>query len=102
MSNYTSIFNQYKTSENIDFLMLNRKIEFPSDMSLDIYDKKMVTDNIPWTILSYQLYDSISYWWILAKLNPSSIFFAKEGSTIFYLKKKYLKEVLNFIGIDDE
>lgn len=78
MSNYSSIFNLYKTTENIDFLMLNRKVEFPNDKSLEIYSTKTITDNIPWTILSYQLYDSIDYWWILTKLNPGSMFFAKE------------------------
>ncbi|MBQ7820511.1 MAG: hypothetical protein IJ341_12555 [Bacteroidales bacterium] len=78
MKNYSKIFNLYTTKENKEFLMLNRKIEFPSDHSLYIYGKKIVTDNIPWTILSYQIYGTIDYWWILTKLNPSSIFYAKE------------------------
>lgn len=78
MKSYSSIFNLYQTKEGQDFLMLNRKIEFPSDMTLYIYDTKVINDNIAWTILSYQLYETIDYWWILAKLNSSSIFYAKE------------------------
>ena len=96
--NYTSIFRQYKTEENIPFYLLNKRVVFPADKSLDIYDSIYVTSDTPWTILSYQLYDSIEYWWILCSINPSSIFYAKEGDTIHYIKRQYIRTILENLG----
>lgn len=97
MKNYTKIFNLYSTKEGIPFYMTNRRIEFPSDRKLFIYDSKIITDNTPWTILSYQLYNSISYWWVLCSLNPEYPFYAPGGSNITYIKPRYLNDILSNI-----
>jgi hypothetical protein len=97
MEDYTRIFNLYNTAENINFLMLNKRIEFPSDKTLFIYDKLLVNDNIPWTVLSYKLYGNMNYWWVLSSLN-NGIFYAVEGETITYIKKDYLDDILGAIS----
>lgn len=97
MEDYTRIFNLYNTAENINFLMLNKRIEFPSDKTLFIYDKLLVNENIPWTVLSYKLYGNMNYWWVLSSLN-NGIFYAVEGETITYIKKDYLDDILGAIS----
>lgn len=97
MKNYTSIFSHYKTSENIPFLLTNRRIVFPDDMTLDLYGKTYVSADTPWTILSYTLYNTIDYWWILCSLNKSFIFYAEDGKEIYYVKPEYLDLILNSI-----
>lgn len=92
--NYTEIFNKYKTKEGKLFYLINKSIAFPEDKSLAIYDKKIVSDNTPWTVLSYDLYDKIDYWWILCSINKSSIFYAKDGDTVYYIKPEYLSLIL--------
>lgn len=94
---YSKIFNTYKTSENIPFLLLNRSVAFPEDRTLDLYDSVFVSSDTPWTILSYKIYGTIEYWWILCSLNKSSIFYAPEGDTICYVKPEYIELVLNTI-----
>lgn len=97
MENYTDIFKTYNTSEGIPFYLLNKRIEFPDDRGLFIYNSILMDTDIPWTLLSYRLYGDIKYWWLLCSLNKSSIFYAKEGSTIFYIKPEYLTLILSKI-----
>lgn len=92
-----NIFNNYTTYQGIPFLFLNRSITFPSDYSLDIYQYKNVDDDYPWTIMSYKLYGSIDYWWILSALNKDMKFYAKRGTTIRIIAPNKLKTVLKYI-----
>lgn len=95
MNSYTSIFRQYTTSENIPFMMLNRRVVFPDDRSLPIYSKKLITSDTPWTILSYQIYGKIEYWWILCALNDNNMYYAREGSLITFVKPEYISTIEN-------
>lgn len=94
---YDDIFNYYTSSENIPFYILDRRIEFPADRTLPIYGKKYINVDTPWTVASYSIYNDIQYWWILCALNPGSIFYAKEGEEIYYIKEEYLSHILNNI-----
>lgn len=98
MNDYTQIFNQYFTSDNKKFLMLNRKIEFPSDHDLYIYEKITITDDIPWTNLSYKLYGLIDYWWVLCRLNPNYTFYAPADTEVLTIKKEWLFKILNTLN----
>ena len=97
MSTIDKIFNQYTTSEGVPFYFLNKSVFFPEDESLDIYQFIHADEDIPWTILSYQLYDSISYWWVLSSLNKTSKFYAKRGEIIKIIKPSYLSKVLQHV-----
>jgi hypothetical protein len=93
--NYTEIFNKYRTKEGKLFYLLNRSVSFPEDKTLAIYDTKVITENTPWTILSYNIYDKIDFWWILCSINKSSLFYAKDGDIIYYIKPEYISLILN-------
>lgn len=95
---YSDIFRKYNTKEEIPFFLLNKRVEFPSDRSLYIYASKLVGTNTPWTILSYQIYGTIEYWWVLCALNPASVFYAKEGEYIHYIKPEYLDIIITSIS----
>jgi hypothetical protein len=94
---YDKIFNQYLSKEGIPFYLLNKRIIFPEDKTLDIYGSLYLASDTPWTNLSYQLYDTIDYWWILCSINTSSIFYAKEGDVIHYIKPEYLNFIFSNI-----
>ena len=89
MKTYENIFNQYLTKEEIPFYLLNKRIIFPDDKTLDIYGSMYITTDTPWTNLSFQIYDTIDYWWILCSINPSSVFYAKEGELVYYISKSH-------------
>lgn len=95
---YSQIFNHYETSEGIRFTLKNRRIHFPDDKTLPIYGKAHIGTNTPWTILSYNIYGTIDYWWLLNDLNDSMVFYANGGSDIWFILPKYLSNVLNAIN----
>jgi hypothetical protein len=96
MPEYQSIFKTYNTSENIPFKMFNKRVIFPEDKSLPLYGIKFVAANTPWTILSYQIYGSINYWWILNSLNAeNNMYYAQEGTSVFYIKPEYIAYIEN-------
>lgn len=97
MNDYKDIFKVYRTTENIPFLMLNRRIVFPDDKTLDIYGRKYIASDTPWTVLSYQLYGTIQYWWVLCALNEYNMYYCKEGSYLTYVKAEYIPLILNSI-----
>lgn len=98
MSNYQSIFETYISSENIPFKLLNKRVIFPDDLSLPLYAFKTITSNTPWTVLSYQLYGTIDYWWILCALNKNNnIYYAQDGTTVVYVKAEYIPFIENNI-----
>lgn len=90
------IFNQYETSEGIPFYLLSKSIHFPED-DKSLYKYLYISENVPWTILSYQLYGTLNYWWVLSSLNKNQPFYAKKGYTIKFIDKSTLEEILSFI-----
>lgn len=98
MIKYSNIFKSYTTYEGEPFYSLNRTVIFPNDDTLEIYDKYYIQDNTPWTILSYQLYGTIDYWWVLCALNKGQVFYAEEGKEILIIKKDYIEEVTSKIN----
>lgn len=96
MKSLTSIFNNYRTSEGVPFYLLSKSVSFPSNND-DIYGYMYVAENIPWTILSYQLYDTIDYWWVLSNLNSNSPFYAKKETNVKYIDKETLENILKYI-----
>ena len=97
MSSYKDIFNDYKTVEGIPFKLFNKRIVFPEDKNLSIYAYTNITADTPWTILSYQIYGTIEYWWILCALNEYNMYYEREGTSVVYIKEEYLQAILNSI-----
>ena len=93
----TKLFNNYKTEEGEDFINLSRKIVLPEKNDSDSYEEYFVGDDVAWTILSYQLYGSIDYWWILSELNQSNIFYAAGDTSITIIKKDYINILIQAI-----
>lgn len=47
--------------------------------------------------MSYKLYNSINYWWVLSSLNPQYKFYAKRGEIIKIIKPESLSAVLQYV-----
>lgn len=96
MKNLSSIFNTYTTVEGVPFYLLSKSVSFPVD-NQDIYSYIYVAENIPWTIMSYQLYGTIEYWWVLSSLNQDSPLYAKKETEVKYIEKETLETILKYI-----
>jgi hypothetical protein len=97
MKNISQLYNGYYTSEGIPFLNLSKSVVFPEDDSLDIYDFYYADDDLAWTIVSYKLYGTIDYWWVLTSLNKSMIFYAERGTEILIIHPNSIENILRKI-----
>lgn len=95
--NYSDLFYLYYTIEDIPFTLKNSSITFPEEKDFPLYQIKYISSNIPWTILSYQIYGTIDYWWILCTLNRSHIFYAKENTEIRIINPDYIEDIITTI-----
>ena len=95
--NYTKIFNEYDTQEGVPFYLLSRSVTFPNDDGLEIYDTVYCDEDLAWTVVSYKLYGTIDYWWVLSALNKNMKFYAKAGENIRIIKPNKLEEVLSYV-----
>lgn len=92
------IFNSYITTQGIPFYNLSKSITFPQDQSLDIYMYFYNAEDTPWTILSYKLYGSINFWWVLSALNKNFPFYAPKQGVIKAIEPSHIGELLTFIN----
>lgn len=98
---YSDIFNVYYTeNNNIPFFNILKKIQLPDDKTSELYTTYIVPYNMPWTSLSYLIYNDLTYYWLIQlantdkKLNP---LFAEVGTKIFIIKPEYLSLVTETI-----
>lgn len=99
MTNYSDIFNRY-TNNNFRFYLLSRSVIFPDDKTLDIYRRHFVTEDTAWTVLSYEIYGTIDYWWVLCAINKADdeVFYAPSGQYVYYIREDALPNLLNQIS----
>ena len=101
---YENIFkvNLIDTKGNdLYFYNLLNKVVFPENISDEIIDTITLQGDLPWTTLSYKLYNTINLWWTVYLLNkPDYIFKAKAATEYKYIKPGAMKAVLQQISIN--
>jgi len=81
---------------------LLNKVIFPDNLDSDLIDEVVVHGDKPWTMLSFELYDTIDLWWTVYLLNkPDYIFMAKAGTTYKYIKPGVMANVLQQLTISE-
>ena len=65
---YENIFKLAKQDKYF-FYNLSRKINFPSDVSDQIYFETYVNGNVPWTTFANQVYGDQNLWWLICLTN---------------------------------
>lgn len=96
---YSEIFNKYNIN-GAYFNNILKKIQLPSDKTSEIYEVYTIPSDIPWCLLSYMLYNSIDYYWLIllansdTKLNP---LYGKAAQKIYIIKPEYLNDILDAI-----
>lgn len=82
----------------MQFYNISKSVKFPDDQSLDIYDTMYIDQNIPWTVLSWKIYNTIDYWWVLNNINLNNgKFYAEKQSTIKFIKPQVIDDILTLI-----
>lgn len=68
-----------------------------SDELLCYFDLYVVKENDWWENISYHVYNTVEYWWVIAMFNRAENPFEAlvPGEKIYILKQEYLQIVLN-------
>ena len=91
----------YETGEK-DFLYYNilKKIKLPEQMDDQLFNETVYPQELPVTTLSYQIYGTTYLWWLIMVVNsidnPQKI---APGTTIRYVKKQFLKPLIDSIKL---
>lgn len=99
---YENIFNVYSDSDIGYFYNLLKTVNFPSDLSSDVYDIYVIEPTDTWPLISWKMYNSIFLWWVLCSVNNISnpLKFPSPGTEIKIIKTRYLQTILNNIRIE--
>lgn len=95
---YENLFNMYEvTNSNSDsyaFYNILNKSALPNDIDDSIYDYYRIEYDIPLTILSYNIYNDISLWWLIMLVNKldNPVINLQQGSIIKVVKPQYVPE----------
>ena len=92
--NVNVINNESRDSTHYFYNTLN-KVSLPANLDSSVYDKVTINYDTPWTSLSYNIYNTISLWWLLVLVNkPDYIFMAKGGKEYTIIKPAVVDQIL--------
>lgn len=102
LERYENIFKTFTVDKtNADryyFYNILGKISIPKQLNEELLDTIKLNTRLPWTTLSYKIYNTQYLWWLVFLLNkPENIFFAEAGIEYKYVLPGYLNLVLDNI-----
>lgn len=102
LERYENIFKTFtvdkSNSDRYYFYNILGKISIPKQLNEELLDSIKLNTRLPWTTLSYKIYNTQYLWWLIFLLNkPENIFFAEAGIEYKYVLPGYLNLVLDNI-----
>jgi hypothetical protein len=96
---YENIFKVHvKGDENFHFYNILKKIKLPEDLNEEVFEFVKYSSALPLTTLSYRIYGTTYLWWLIMIVNnitnPLKI---ESGTKIRFIKKPFLKIILQSI-----
>ena len=99
---YENIFKLYTVEKdnNSSYYYYNilNKVVIPDSIDQSLLGTIDLDRKLPWTTLSYKLYNTIQLWWLIVLLNkPSNIFYASAGTQYKYILQSNIDGILTDI-----
>jgi len=94
---YENLFNVYQNESQQYFYNLLSKVNFPENISEEYYTIYTVgNDSVPYTLISYRVYNTISLWWLICAVNQitNPVCFPAPNTQLKILSPQYVREVL--------
>lgn len=98
---YENIFKLYTNENKEYFYNLLTSITIDSDViAQEAYYNKTVIKRMPWTMISFDEYNTMYLWWLICIINKidNPLDYADVGTTLKMLKPEYIPLVLNEIN----
>lgn len=90
-------------NEKVFFNLLKKiyLVDKSSDLNPKYFDTYVIDVDLPWVILSYNIYNTLNLWWLLCIVNniqdPTKN--PEQGSYIKVIKPQYVELVVNTINL---
>lgn len=95
---YENLFKVYKIDDYYIYNIINT-LKLDDKLDADFYYTYRVRRPMPWTIVSYENYDTIELWWLICILNKiqNPVQFAESGTDLKILKSEYVRVIVDRI-----
>jgi len=99
---YENIFKLYTVEKdsNSSYYYYNilNKVIIPDSIDQSLLGTINLDRKLPWTTLSYKIYNTTHLWWLIVLLNkPSNIFYADAGAQYKYIIQSNIDGILTDI-----
>lgn len=93
---YENIFNTYNTTDNHQYFNILRTVSFPDELPLDIVSNYTVVGSVPFSVLSYDIYNTTKLWWLICLVNniQNPVKLIEPGTTIKIIKPSAVDSVI--------
>lgn len=99
---YENIFKIYSVEKGKDssyyYYNILNKVIIPESIDQSLLGTINLDTRLPWTTLSYKIYNTIYLWWLIVLLNkPKNIFYADAGTQYKYILQSNIDGLLTDI-----
>jgi hypothetical protein len=98
---YENIFKLYTNDAGQYYYNLLQSVFLPDIINEDYVYYQQITTKMPWTMVSYNAYQTIELWWLICLANKvfNPVKFPDRGTLIKVIKPQYVSTVLNEIKL---
>jgi len=99
-----NLFNVYNNGSYYFYNILGT-VNIPQNLDRSTYAEYTVpSENMPWTLISYKVYNTMDLWWLICSTNNISnpIEFVKAGTVLKILTPEYVSSILQTINVNNE
>ena len=96
---YENIFRVYQTNQNQYYYNILNTIYLPEQIDSTKTYTITVKQNMPWTMISYNAYQTIELWWLICLVNKiyNPIKNPSTGTTLQIVQPQYVRQILDEI-----
>jgi len=95
---YENIFKVYKTPDNQYWYNILKKVTISDTLDDNLFYSVIVTQQTPWTNISYRAYQTIELWWLIMLVNKlNNPLVIPANSTVKILRPEYVRAVISQI-----
>ena len=98
---YENIFKMYKTIYNQYYYNILNTIQLPDDLNPSLYYNTQVSQKMPWTMISFNEYQTMDLWWLICLANKidNPLKLAEIGTNLKIIRTEFLKFILDEIKL---
>lgn len=98
---YENIFKVYTTTNKQYYYNILNTIQLPDDINPSIFYTIQVSQKMPWTMISFNEYQTMDLWWLICLANKidDPLRLAEVGTNLNIIRTEFIKFILDEIKL---